>query len=147
MDEIPNLGMAKDHEVHLKKQRVDSHECQTCVKDARKKLYDEGYTVDGENVDGLLKDESLVPTEVQVQSMLPQDLSNVEYDQNAFLLALAKFGLDIFKILMVDILHELELGVGKCVFIHLVWILESLGPHQIAIFNERYATADPFLTD
>ena len=39
---------------------------------------------------------------------------------------------------MVDLLHELELGVGKGVFIHLVRIVESPGPHQIHILNERY---------
>ena len=53
-------------------------------------------------------------------------------------MALGKFGLDVFKILTVDLLHELELGVGKGVFIHLIRILESLGPHQIHILNERY---------
>jgi len=64
MDEIPNLGTTEDRKVRIEKQRADSDEHQTLVKDARKKLYDEGYAVDGEHVDGLLKDESLVPTEV-----------------------------------------------------------------------------------
>lgn len=39
------------------------------VGDAWKKLYDEGYAVDGENFDGLLKGESLVPTEVRTGVM------------------------------------------------------------------------------
>jgi len=64
MDEIPNLGTAEDRKIRIEKQRTDSDERQKHVKDARKKLYDEGYAVDGEKVDGLLKDESLVPTEV-----------------------------------------------------------------------------------
>jgi hypothetical protein len=53
-------------------------------------------------------------------------------------LALGKFGFDVFKILVVDLLHELELGVGKGVFTHIIWMLESLGPHEIHILNERY---------
>jgi len=53
-------------------------------------------------------------------------------------LALGKFGLDIFKILTVDVLHEFELGVGKGIFIHLVRVLESIGPQQIFALNERY---------
>lgn len=70
------------------------------------------------------------------------NLSDIEDIQNAFLLALGKFGLDVFKILTVDLLHELELGVGKGVFIHLVRMLESLGPHQIHTLNERYDAMD-----
>jgi len=65
MDEIPNLGTTKDRQVRLEQQRLDSAKRQTLVRDARKKLYEEGYAVDGEKVDGLLKDESLVPTEVR----------------------------------------------------------------------------------
>ena len=37
------------------------------MKDAWKKLYDKGYTVDGDHIDGLLKDEPLVPTEVRTR--------------------------------------------------------------------------------
>ena len=80
MDEIPNLGTTKDRQARLEKQRADSHEHQTRVKDARRKLYEEGYAVDGENVDGLLKDESLVPTEVRTQFTSPLNLPNVKYD-------------------------------------------------------------------
>lgn len=64
MDEIPNLGTTEDRKTRLEKPRVDSAEYQKVVKEARKKLYDEGYAVDGERVDELLKGESLVPTEV-----------------------------------------------------------------------------------
>jgi hypothetical protein len=54
-------------------------------------------------------------------------------------LALGKFGFDVFKILVVDLLHELELGVGKGVFTHIIRMLESLGPREIHILNERYS--------
>jgi hypothetical protein len=64
MDEISNLGATEDRNNRVEKQRADSDEHQSRVKEARKKLYDDGYAVDGEKVDGLLKDESLVPTEV-----------------------------------------------------------------------------------
>jgi hypothetical protein len=146
MDEIPNLGTTKDRQTRLEKQRVDSAKRQTLVKDARKKLYDEGYAVDGENVDGLLKDESLVPTEVRLRTDATSGhIPNNKYTQNTFSLALAKFGLNVFKILTVDILHELELGVGKSVFIHLVRMLESVAPHQIHVLNERCDEANMLL--
>ena len=55
--------------------------------------------------------------------------------------------MDVFKILVADILHELELGVGKGVFAHIIRIVESLGPHQIHILNERYDNTDLLSTD
>ena len=66
MDGIPNIGTTEDRKIHLEKPRVDSDECRARVDNARKKLYDEGYAVDGEIVDGFLKNESLVPTEVVI---------------------------------------------------------------------------------
>ena len=144
MDDIPNLGTAEDQQTRLEKQRVDSTEYWTLVKDAQKKLYDEGYAVDGEHVDGLLKDESLVPTEVWMSTHATfEHVPNIEHAQNAFSLALRKFGLDVFKILTVDILHELELGVGKGVFIHLIRMLESIAPHLVHTLNERCVKVRP----
>jgi len=138
MDEIPNLGTTEDRQTRLEKPRVDSAEYRTLVKDARKKLYDEGYAVDGDRVDGLLKGESLVPTEVGSRTHIPfKRVPDDERSQNAFSLALGKFGLDVFKILTVDILHEVELGVGKGVTIHLIRMLETVAPHQVHILNER----------
>ena len=64
MDEVPNLGTAEDRKIRIEKQRVDSDERQKLVQDVRKKLYEEGYAVDGEKVGGILKGESLIPTEV-----------------------------------------------------------------------------------
>ena len=64
MDEIPNLGIMEDRKTCVEKQRADTDEYWKLVQEARKTLYKEGYAVDGEKVDGLLKGESLVPTEV-----------------------------------------------------------------------------------
>ena len=68
MDEIPNLGTVEDRQARAERLRVDSEAYRTLVKDARTKLYVEGYAVDGEKVSGLLKDESLVPTEVRMRT-------------------------------------------------------------------------------
>ena len=64
MDDIPGLGTTEDRQMRVEKQRTDSDEHLKLVEDAWKKLYVEGYAVDGEKIDDLLKDESLVPTEV-----------------------------------------------------------------------------------
>jgi len=150
MDEILNLGTTEDRQSRLEKPRVDSAEYRTLVKDAQKKLYNEGYAVDGERVDELLKGKSLVPTEVGTRVCAPlKCIPNNKGPQNAFSLALGKFGLDVFKILTVDILHEVELGVGKGVTLHLVRMLETVAPHQVHIVEQArgifYTTQDTLL--
>jgi hypothetical protein len=72
MDDIPNLGTTEDRKMRITMQRFDSSERQALVNIAWKKLYDEGYAVDGDVVNGLLKSESLVPTEVLNTVCAPQ---------------------------------------------------------------------------
>ena len=60
--QIPALGTAEDRILRQTQLHVESEECQQWVKDARNKLYREGYVITGDHVDGVLKDESLVPT-------------------------------------------------------------------------------------
>jgi hypothetical protein len=45
--------------------------------------------------------------------------------QNAFSCKLTEFGFSLFSMLVVDLMHEFELGVWKAVFIHLLRILDS----------------------
>ena len=44
--------------------------------------------------------------------------------QNAFSSKLVLFGFNMFDMLVVDLMHEVELGVWKAVFIHLLCILD-----------------------
>ena len=44
--------------------------------------------------------------------------------QNAFSSKLAPFGFNMFNMLTVDLMHEVELGVWKTVFIHLLRVLD-----------------------
>ena len=46
------------------------------------------------------------------------------YHQNAFSECLAEFGFNMFSMVVVDLLHEIELGVWKAIFIHLLRILD-----------------------
>ena len=41
-------------------------------------------------------------------------------------------GFDFFLMLVVDLLHEFELGIWKAVFIHLLRMLDSLPKSKIA---------------
>jgi hypothetical protein len=102
--------------------RVDTDIRQKLVKSARDFIYKDGYAVKYKKVNELLKPTSLVPTEVRKfhhNLRLPP-----HYLQNAFSI-LNPFGFDVFSSLVVDLMHEFELGVWKALFIHLIRILEA----------------------
>ena len=56
--------------------------------------------------------------------------------KNAFSELLRPYGAEMFPLLVVDLMHEFELGVWKSVFIHIIRILHTL-PNAVAIFDER----------
>ena len=64
-DEIFKLGRDEDRHARQELRRVDTVERQGRVDHARKNLYNEGYALTSDYVDGFLKEESLVPTKVR----------------------------------------------------------------------------------
>lgn len=59
------------------------------------------------------------------------------HDQSAFSARLSKYGFNFFPMLVVDLLHEFELGVWKAVLTHLLRILYANGSNSIQDFNKR----------
>lgn len=57
--------------------------------------------------------------------------------QNAFSERLAGEGFDFFVLLVVDLMHEFELGVWKNLLTHLIRILNAEGSEKVQLFNER----------
>jgi hypothetical protein len=53
--------------------------------------------------------------------------------QNVFSDKLSRFGFNLFLMLVVDLMHEFELGVWKALFIHLLRMLEA---HDKALVGE-----------
>ena len=47
-------------------------------------------------------------------------------------------GFELFPVVVVDFMHEFELGVVKNILRHLVRILYCTGPGSIALLNKRY---------
>lgn len=135
-DQIFKIGREDDRCIREELRRVDDVERQGRVDEARTNLYENGYALSGDKVDGALKDGSLVPTLVNPPN--PCSLHHADLLQNAFSQTLFKFGFDFFRMLTVDLLHEYELGVGKDFLTHIVRILEFLGPDKVQAFNERY---------
>ncbi|KAF9232549.1 hypothetical protein BU15DRAFT_90630 [Melanogaster broomeanus] len=99
---------------------------QSKVAAARHAIYKLGSLIKGIAVEWLLKDFSMVPT------------------VNAFIDRLSPLGFNLFPTLVVDLLHEFELGILKSVLIHLIRILFSIDPEKVWILNERFSNISPF---
>ncbi|KIJ65737.1 hypothetical protein HYDPIDRAFT_87228 [Hydnomerulius pinastri MD-312] len=109
--------------------RVDNQECSEKVLAAWRLIYEGNYAVNTPQVETLLKGESLVPT------------------SNAFSERLQNLGFNFFCMLVVDLLHEFELGVWKAILTHLLCMLESLRESKIHELDRRYRQVPTFGRD
>jgi hypothetical protein len=66
-EDIPKLGTVDDHRLREKLARLDDKSRQDLVAQARKLAYCDGYSINGDKIDGLLKQLSAVPTVVSSQ--------------------------------------------------------------------------------
>ncbi|KAG8700843.1 hypothetical protein FRC11_012623, partial [Ceratobasidium sp. 423] len=89
------------------------------VLEARRLIYELGYSVQSQAVEELLFGESYVPT------------------MNAFSQRLGQFKFNIFETFVVDLLHEIEHGVWKSVLKHLIRVLHLSGNAAVTEFNKR----------
>ncbi|KAI0263704.1 hypothetical protein BGY98DRAFT_928452 [Russula aff. rugulosa BPL654] len=91
------------------------------VRNARRAIYKLGMPIGGVAVARSLKETSSVPTSNAFVERLGQDF-------------------DLSRMLVVDFMHEFELGVWKTLFTHLIRILYAAAPagRLVAILDERY---------
>ncbi|EJD41141.1 hypothetical protein AURDEDRAFT_69087 [Auricularia subglabra TFB-10046 SS5] len=117
--DLCNMGTADDLRTRESQRRVDDSARQSKVKKARQFLR-KGYAVTYAGIDKELKDESYVPVE------------------NAFSVQDGSVRLNVFDLLVVDLMHEIELGVWVALLAHLIRILYSLDPEKVTLLNTRY---------
>ncbi|KIJ57965.1 hypothetical protein HYDPIDRAFT_34453 [Hydnomerulius pinastri MD-312] len=125
-ENIGGLGTKMDEDIRRSQKRTDSDERQRKIGAARALIYKDGYVITSKHVEELLKDQSLVPT------------------TNTFSLRLSWFKFDFFMMLVVDLLHEFELGVWKALLSHLIRMLYVVGPSAVHEFNRRFRQVAPF---
>ncbi|KAH6901821.1 hypothetical protein BKA70DRAFT_1435826 [Coprinopsis sp. MPI-PUGE-AT-0042] len=109
---LQNMGTAEDIEFRINNPRLDDEENRAMISRALKKVED-GYAITGDLVDIHIKSRSLLTV------------------KNAFSSNLAPFGYDIFQSLVVDPLHEFEIGVWKGLYIHLLRLLRAFGKSDL----------------
>ncbi|KJA20606.1 hypothetical protein HYPSUDRAFT_141916, partial [Hypholoma sublateritium FD-334 SS-4] len=122
-DKIPDVGKVYDNRRRTTTSRVDSTARNFDIDTARKFIYENGEGVKSAAVERVLRDKSLVPT------------------TNAFS-SLLHFGFNLFQMLVPDFMHEVELGIWKALFTHLVRIIVSKG--KVQEFNKRYRQVPTF---
>ena len=72
-----------------------------------------------------------------------QHIINLNTIKNAFSERLHILGFNFFDILVVDLLHEFELGVWKALFTHLLRILSAINPSLLNVLDQRKVSS-PF---
>ncbi|KAF7970284.1 hypothetical protein HWV62_24482 [Athelia sp. TMB] len=104
---LEQLGSPEDMNHRVVSLRVDDENNRKKIQTARDYILKENHAVSSKHVEAELKEYSLTPT------------------ANAFSKRLAPLGFDIYSTLVVDLMHEFELGVWKGLFVHLLRILEA----------------------
>ncbi|KAG8692955.1 hypothetical protein FRC09_010842, partial [Ceratobasidium sp. 395] len=126
MDRVHMMGSRSDMRMRSKGLRRDSVKRQKLIQTAQSLVFKQQKAVDNKEVEALLKPNSWVLTE------------------NAFSRRLLPLGFDFFKIFVVDLLHEIELGVWKSLLTHLLRIIHSCGGETVAEFNRRFRQVPTF---
>ncbi|KAF7981735.1 hypothetical protein HWV62_32343 [Athelia sp. TMB] len=128
-DRIQNLGMKLDRKQRISKRRDDDENMRRNIATARDFIYVQDLPITGVAVERLLKPQSWVPT------------------SNAFSSRLHQLGFNFFLMLVVDMLHEFELGVWKSLFIHLLRMLAVLDIALIHELDRRFRAMPTFGRD
>ncbi|KAJ2911509.1 hypothetical protein MD484_g8905, partial [Candolleomyces efflorescens] len=130
MKDVPNMGTADDRDIRALGERIDDSDRRNRVDEARKLIYrPKRLNINSKAVNAELDHLSLVPTD------------------NAFSLRLSRFNFNFYDMLSSDVLHEVELGVWKSVFIHLIRLLDALNPRGANDLDYRYRRVPTFGKD
>ncbi|KAF7967740.1 hypothetical protein HWV62_33264 [Athelia sp. TMB] len=132
---IDRLGTPEDVRVRSERARVDDLVQRRKVEKARNYIFKKHLAISSKKVEDELKEISLTPTD------------------NAFSKRLAPLGLgfNLYLALVVDLMHEFELGVWKSLFMHILRILEAHakkeGTNVTNMLDARYRQVPSFGRD
>jgi len=132
--QIPETGTKKDYQRRGYKRR-DDEILRRSIARARKWIFVRGVGVTGKSISDVMKNSEL-PNQVSYFRIEQCRRVNMDF-QSAFSLRLSEHGFDVYPMLVVDLLHEFELGVWKATFTHLIRILYAEGSDKIQILNKR----------
>ncbi|KAJ7225438.1 hypothetical protein GGX14DRAFT_638737 [Mycena pura] len=124
--QIAETGTKRDMQRRAKVWEVDAWWISQ-VNKSREAIFDRGLGVNSTFVEQLLKENSWIPT------------------KNVFAkMADVALGLNLFSLFIPDVLHEVEIGVVKAVFIHIVRLLYAHGASAVNKLDERFRQVPTF---
>ena len=131
------MGAVQDMKLRIKRACIDNSKQRTFIETARKLIFEKGATIDGERVKNLLDEGSYVPTIVSPLVSLLPSIDPIFCFQNAFSDHLHGNGVNFFRLFVIDLLHEFEIGVWKAILTHLLRILIAEGGQAIQHLDAR----------
>jgi len=134
--EVQDLGKAVDTQRRADT-RAPTRKMFQMVGKARKAIF-KGYKVSGSRVERLIGGGSRAPNVVRTGTPFPYSNAN-HGPKNAFMNCIPN--LNIYPLLTVDLLHEVELGVWKSLFTHIIRILSVHSPGAVNELDRRYVLA------
>lgn len=148
MSRVSEMGTKRDVERRDILKRHDDVVKRTKVDSARKRIYNQGRNVNSVYVERLLKGQSLVPTRVSPKGYSAIISIFLCYFKNAFSDFCVKLPIPrttlkrdlhffLFAMLVVDFMHEWELGVWKALLIHLLRLVTAYGAVKIQTLDLR----------
>ncbi|TBU36276.1 hypothetical protein BD309DRAFT_1073507, partial [Dichomitus squalens] len=121
------MGMKQDMAARVKNARQDTSVIQQLIARVRRWIFEDGTVPDGNSVK---------KTKLGFLSMTPT--------RSAFSQRFASFGLNVYELFVPDLLHEMELGVWKGTFTHLVRMIIAAGGDRVQMLDERFSMLPTF---
>ncbi|KAK7444353.1 hypothetical protein VKT23_015366 [Stygiomarasmius scandens] len=123
---VIQLGLKRDMQRRTRLLRADSEELRKQVKEARNRIFKKGRAIKSDFVKHALGEGSWTAI------------------VNIFSKFFFEHGFDYLKMFTVDLLHEIEIGTWKAIFIHLLRILFAFDRSKVDELDNRYRQVPPF---
>ncbi|KIL62147.1 hypothetical protein M378DRAFT_13086 [Amanita muscaria Koide BX008] len=126
---ISRIGTEQDRRQRVSLARNDDILHQERVENVRQTVFEQGLPLSSTYIEQTLGAESLTAT------------------RSAYSTKLLSHGLNFYSLFVPDLMHEVELGVWKALFKHLLRILHAYGNDTIQKLNSRYRAMPTFGND
>ena len=137
LSKVHLLGTKSDRKARTVLARLDNQQRKNLVSASREAIYGQNFDIDSAAVERMLKPQSLVPTSVSICRDNRWFNAHLRPLQNAFSERLSHFDLNFFLLFVVDLMHEVELGVWRALFVHLLRILEAIDESVLHELDRR----------
>ncbi len=122
------------------KTRVDDNDVNWHITLTRKWIFEDGMPLTSVYIDRILGPLSLTPTRVCIHAHALPQFAHMYSEQSAYSIKLREHNFNFYSLFAPDFMHEVELGVWRTIFTHLMRILHAVGEDSIQTFNKRYVS-------